>query len=243
MVGEERLAVDIGPEGDGGGDGQLFRAKDPDGRALQVAAVLYGKDGPGHPQFAQAVDQVDLHDPVIQDTAGGYVVTAAIVAAVGRDDRGEGLVKRVSFAFDLQPPALFVAEKMVDDSGIEAHGPGDQAVVDPGVVIGDIRVDPEAGDIDTIAVVDPDEIDVVDAVRQMIHAGAGKVVACAGRDEGQDVFRSGKVIQQPVDRTVASDGRDHVFAVLIALDRGGRVADGLIEYDLIVPVKMLRCLF
>ena len=107
-------------------------------------------------------------------------------------------------------------QKMIEDARVEAHFAGYEAVVDEGVIVGYIRVDSETDHIDAVAVVDPYEIDVVDAVLHVVHAGAGKVVSRAGGNESENIFCADKVIEQAVDRAVSADGRDDIFCVLKA---------------------------
>jgi hypothetical protein len=153
------------------------------------------------------------------------------------------MVKNPLASASSQKAALFVIQKVIEDAGVEAHAAGNQAVVDEYVVIGNVGVDSKADHIDTVTVIDPDEVDVMNAVLHIIHAGADKVVSGTGGNKSQDILCSDQGIEQAVDRSVPADGRDNVLRVLEAGHDCFRLFWSLIDDDFVVAVKLLRCLF
>ena len=74
---------------------------------------------------------------------------------------------------------------MIEDTGIETHGTGNEPVMDEALVIGNIGIDPETDCIDTIAVIDPDEVEFMVAVFQRLQEGAAEIISRAARHNGQ----------------------------------------------------------
>ncbi len=94
---------------------------------------------------------------------------------------------------------------MIEDTGIETHGTGNEPVMDEALVIGNIGIDPETDSVDTIAVVDPDEVDFMDPVFQRLQAGAAEIISRAARDKGQEVICACDFVEEMMDRPVAAD--------------------------------------
>ena len=188
MISLQRLAVRIYPDGNRRGDCHFFCADHPERRILQMSGIFHGKDQAGHFYFSYAVDEIDFHPSVIEKAGRGYLVAAAVIPAVGGHDRCKMPRNLLFSPFDSEISLFSIGQEMIEDTGIETHGTGNKPVMDEALVIGNIGIDPETDSVDTIAVVDPDEVDFMDPVFQRLQAGAAEIISRAARDKGQEVI-------------------------------------------------------
>ena len=108
-----------------------------------------------------------------------------------------------------------VGEEMIENAGMITERSGDELIMDEAFIVGDVCIDAEAGCIDKIPVIDPDDIDLMDAIGQGFPAGPEKVISRSVRNEREDVMSGDQVFQKQVHSTVSADGRDDIIFVLI----------------------------
>ena len=182
------------------------------------------------------IEDVKFHLPVVDPAFRGNPVSAAVVLTVGGDHGGYFPLIDFPVAFNLQKTSFPVRKKMPDHAGVEPHGFRNEPVVNKAFVVGDVRVDAEAGGVDKIPVVDPDDVCPVNAGSDVLGHSPVKIVSGAGRDKGKNIVGVRNVVQQAVDGSVAADGcQDMLRISVIFPDRSGLLRR-FIDPDFKIPV-------
>ena len=206
------------------------------GFVFQMGGILHGQDGLSHRYLVELIDQQDLHLSVIDIRIGGWPIASAIVSGIGSDDGGESAFDVLTFDGYLHR-FRFVGQKVVDDTGVVAHGLRDEAVVYEAVIVGDVGVDAETRHIDEVTIIDLYDVRFMDPVIEFLHAIAAEIVPRTIGNEGEDIIGSDQIVEQKIDRTVASDRRDDVFAVFEAFKVLLDVLYRFALTDLIIPAE------
>ena len=93
----------------------------------------------------------------------------------------------LTLALYFQLPAFLEGKKMMDYSGVKTQRLGDKFIVDKAFIIGDIGVNSEAGIVDKIAIINPDDIHFMDTGGQKFKTSPVEIIAGAVREKRQDV--------------------------------------------------------
>ena len=198
------------------------------------------QDQAGHTEFWKAACLKDIDFSIVQGAVRRHMITASVVPAVGGDHCGKIPFPDLSVALNAEPASPLISQKVTYDTCIEAHSPGDPAAVDKSVIICNVRIDSKTCYIDTVPVIDPDEIDFMDAVFQTLYAGSVEIVPGAVRDKRENVTCTDNGVQHMVDGAVPSDCRNDIVFV----PETGKCFMGLfrriIDDKFIVPTQLFR---